>query len=173
MKRATTPPNPASQAKTRWLAIPAMALALGLVALPAPAAKSKPKLLVQDLSAQGVDEHKARVLSSATCNAFTKAKKHSVLCGDDIRNLMRFGALQATFDSCNQADCYSSLGKAMKARFIVSGSVSVLEKTYVLSLSVFDTKKNQPAGRTQIKAESLDALHAQVSEAVSAVLKRR
>ena len=153
--------------------ITSLMLTLGLCLSAGSAWAAKPKLLVQDLAAQGVDEHKARVLSTATCNAFSKAKKHSVLCGDDIRNLMRFGALQATFDSCNEKDCYTSLGKAMKARYIVSGSVSVLEQVYILSLSMFDTVKKKPAGRTQIKARSLDELHTQVNEAVSAVLTKR
>ena len=145
-----------------------------VVASFAPAAfAAKPKMLVQDLVAQGVEVHEAQVISTATCNAIAKGETHEVLCGDDLRNMMRFGALAASFDGCADAECYTSLGKAMQARYVVSGSVSKLGKTFVMSLSMFDTQTGQPAGRTSIKADSIERLHAQAAEAASALLTSR
>ncbi|MEQ8272696.1 MAG: hypothetical protein RMA76_41525 [Deltaproteobacteria bacterium] len=153
--------------------IATIALLLGLTMTSAPAWAAKPKMLVQDLVAQGVEAHEAQVISTATCNAISKTAKYDVLCGDDLRNMMRFGALAASFDTCADASCYSSMGKAMQARFIVSGTISRLGKTFVMSLSMIDTETARPVGRTELKADSIEKLHTQATEAASAILTNR
>lgn len=150
-----------------------LGVTLGLCLAAAPAEAKKPKVLVQDLKAQGVEAHEAMVLSTAACTAFSKSTKHDVLCGDDLRNMMQFGALAATFDGCAEENCYASMGKALSARYIVSGSVSKLGASYVLSIAMFDTEEGRPAGRTQIKADTVEKLHRDAGEAVSAILSKK
>ena len=58
-------------------------------------------------------------------------------------------------------------------RFVVAGSVSKLGKLYILSLSMLDTETGRPIGRTEVKADSIEALHGQVQEAYSAVITGR
>lgn len=155
---------------TTWL------LAFGAVALAAStsmAGPSKAKLLVQDLVPQGVEPHEAAVISTAACNAIAKDGKFDVLCGEDLRNLMRFGALSASFDGCAAEDCFASMGKAMQARYVVSGSVSKLGATFVLNLSMFDTEAGRPVGRTEVKATTIEKLHDSAAEAASAILTHR
>lgn len=135
-------------------------------------AHAKAKVLVQDLVAQGVEAHEAAVMSTAACQAFAKGDLE-VLCGEDIRNMMRFGAMTAAFDGCQDEKCYANIGKAVKARFVVSGSVSKFGNGFILSLSMFDTEEGKPVGRTEVKADSLEKLHAQVPEAASATRKSR
>jgi hypothetical protein len=151
---------------TAWLAL---MLAMSATAF----ADGKSKLLVQDLTAQGVEPHEAMVISTAACNAFAKHNKYDVLCGDDLRNMMKFGVLAASFDGCKNEECYTNVGRAIQARFVVAGSVSKLGKLYVLSLSMLDTETGRPVGRTEVKADSLEQLHAQVDEAYSAVVTGR
>jgi hypothetical protein len=148
-------------------------LALAAVAAPGPAEAKGDKLLLQDLVAEGVEPHEASALSTAACNALAKSDKHEVLCGDDLRNMMRFGALAASFDGCADEACYAGMAKALQARFVVSGKVSRLGKVFVLSLSMFDTTTNKPAGRSEIKASSVEQLHVDAAEAVSALLTQR
>lgn len=149
------------------------ALCLGLVVVASEAsAQSKAKVLVQDLVAQGVQPHEAAVMSTAACQEFAKRNGLDVLCGEDIRNMMRFSAMNAAFDSCNDEKCYASMGKAMKARYVVSGSVSRLGNEFILSLAMFDTEKGEPVGRGEVKAESLEKLHLQVAEAASSIKTR-
>jgi hypothetical protein len=136
-------------------------------------ADGKAKLLVQDLTPQGVEAHEALVLSTATCNAFSKSSQYDVLCGEDLRNMMRFGVLAASFDGCSNDECYANVGRAIQARYVVAGSVSKLGKLYILSLSMLDTESGRPVGRTEIKADSIEALHSQVEEAYSAVVTGR
>lgn len=150
-----------------------LALSAGASSMAPRAEASRPKLLVQDLTAQGVEGHEAAVISTAACNAIAKSARHEVLCGDDLRNLLRFGALAASFDGCADETCYATMGKAMQARFVVSGAVSKLGGTYVLSLSMFDTEAGRPVARTEVKADSIERLHAQADEAASALLGKR
>lgn len=152
----------------RHLAGVALALA---VALPGAALAAKPKVLVQDLVAQGVEAHEAAVISTATCQAFAKSAGHEVLCGEDVRNLIKLSAMSASFDGgCTDEKCYAALGKAMKARFVVSGTVSKLGATFILSVSMFDTEQGKAVGRAELKGASLEKLHGDVPEAVSSIL---
>lgn len=146
------------------------ALSLGLCWVASDAdAQNKSKVLVQDLIAQGVQPHEAAVMSTAACQEFAKRNALDVLCGEDVRNMMRFSAMNAAFDACNDEKCYASMGKAMKARYVVSGSVSKLGQEFILSLAMFDTEKGEPVGRGQVKADSLEKLHLQVAEAASLI----
>ena len=149
---------------SRIFAVTTVLLSFALWAAPAEA--KKPKVLVQDLKAQGVEPHEAMVLSTAAGTEFSKSSKHDVLCGDDLRNMMQF-------DGCAEENCYASMGKALSARYIVSGSVSKLGGAYVLSIAMFDTESGRPAGRSQIKADTVEKLHQDAGEAVSAILKKR
>ena len=148
-------------------------LALGLAFSGVAEAKKAPKLLLQDLVAKGVEAHEASAVSTAACHALAKSKKYEVVCGDDLRNMMQFGALAASFDGCADEACYAGMAKALDARFVVSGKVTRLGKRVVLSLSMFDTEKGKPAGRTEIKADSIERLHQDTPEAVSALLTKR
>lgn len=134
------------------------------------AKKTGAKLLLQDLKAKGVSAHEASAVSTAACHALAKHQQYDVLCGDDLRNMMQFGALSATFNGCDDETCYAGMARALKARYVVSGTVTKLGKLFMLSLSMFDTKTNKPAGRTTIKAETLEQLHRDTAEGVSALL---
>ncbi|MEL7370443.1 MAG: hypothetical protein AAFN74_16105 [Myxococcota bacterium] len=150
-----------------------LALVSVLTFMSAPSAFAKAKLLLQDLEAHGVPSADAAVLTTSTCQSITKLARHSVLCGDDLRTLMRFGALASNFGACEGAACFAKIGRALKARYVVSGKVSRLDKTYVLSLSVVDTVQTKAMGRSMVKANSLAQLQLQVEEAVGALFVER
>lgn len=139
----------------------------------APSFGSRPKVLVQDLVAHGVEAHEAAILSTATCQAFAKANDLEVLCGEDIRNLIKLGAIAAAFDGCRDEKCHADLGRAMRARYVVSGAVGKLGGGYVLTLSVLDAIDGRAVGRAEVKAESVEKLHGHVPEAVSAARAAR
>lgn len=155
------------------LTLIASTLLTALAATATPALAKGPKLLVQDLVAQGVEAHEAAAITTAVCSKVAKVKKYETLCGDDLRNMMRFGALSASFDGCADSECYAGMAKALEARFVVSGKVGKLGKLYVLSLSMFDTKTGKPSGRAEIKAGSVEQLHTDAGEAVSALFTGR
>ena len=149
----------------------AVGLVVGLVCMTAnvSAVHAAPKLLLQDLQARGVSDAEAAAITSATCLALSRTGRHDVLCGDDLRTLLRFGSLSASFQACEGDSCFAQIGKALKARFLVSGAVSRLGELYVLSLSMVDTVRAKVVDRTSVQASSLERLQTQVAEAVSAL----
>jgi hypothetical protein len=152
------------------VSIQAIVLMTGLLSA-APAAESK--LLVQDLTAQGVDGPQAAALSTATCHQLSLRKGIDVLCGDDLRALMQWNAMAASFNACNDQTCFESSAKALEARLVVSGSVAKIGDQYVLNLSLFDVHLARSVGRSEVKAASIEALYKQVAEAVDVVLQSR
>lgn len=128
------------------------------------------KVLVQDLNARGVETHEAAALATAACNALAKHKGYSVLCGDDLRAMIKWNTMAATFNSCADDKCMQSSAKGLDARFVVSGSVAKIGEEFVLTLSMLDVKEGTPVGRAEIKAAAVDALYRSVPEAVDVML---
>lgn len=155
---------------SRSLAVAAILAAIGTAS---PAAAAKSKMLLQDLEPQGVSEGEAAVLTTSTCVALAKSSTRDVLCGDDLRAMMRFGAMSATFKGCEGEACFANLARALKARFVVSGTVSKLGAVFVLSLSNFDTKLGRTVGRSEVKAPTLEKLQLQIGEAVSGLSSKK
>ena len=146
-------------------------LLLGLPRVTMAAPPSKPKLLVQDLEGRGVGPGEVSALSVALCMEVSRRKEHDVLCGDDLRSLMQFGALVTALDGCKADACQVSLGKALEARFVVSGTVARLGQPFVLSLALYDAPLARAVRRSQVKAATLEKLHGAVAEAVEDLFK--
>lgn len=143
------------------------------LAVASPALAADDKLLVQDLTAQGVEAPAAQALSTATCHQIAQKKGIDVLCGDDLRALMQWNAMAASFNGCQDQACFENSAKALEARLVLSGSVSKVGEQYVLSLSLFDVKLARSMGRAEVKAATIDALYKQVPEAVDVVLAKK
>ncbi len=149
------------------------ALALGLGPGPAdaaPPAGATRKVLVQDLQARGVEGHEAAALSTAACNALAKRKDLEVLCGDDLRAMVKWNTMAATFNACADDACAASTARALSAALVVSGSVAKVGPGLVLSLAMIDVARGEPVGRAEVKAADVGALYAQVPEAVDILL---
>jgi hypothetical protein len=129
------------------------------------------KVVLQDLGAQGVKPHEAAALTTATCHALSKQPGQEVVCSDDLRALAQWNAMSASFAACKEPGCYSNVGKALDARFVVSGSVAQVGEEFVLLLSMFDVDRSASAGRAEVKAASLEKLYRQIPEAVGALFE--
>lgn len=139
----------------------------------ASSAEAAEKLLVQDLTAQGVEAPAASALSTATCHQLAKQKAIEVLCGDDLRAMMQWNAMAASFNNCKDDSCFETSAKAMEAGLVVSGSVAKVGQDFVLSLTLFDVKQAKSLARGEVKAGSVEALYKQVPEAVQVLLEAR
>jgi len=139
------------------------------LAVASPAFAAEEKLLLQDLIPQGVDTTYAAALSSATCHALSNRKGLDLLCGDDLRALIQWSQVATSLDACKDDACLGAAARGLDAQLVVSGTVGKIGDGYVLSLSLLDAKAGRVRGRSEVKAASLEALHAQVAEAVSAL----
>jgi len=149
------------------LLIVAIATLFASSALAAPS-----KLLVQDLSAVGVEAHEAKAIGTATCGELAKRKGYQVLCGDDLRAMVKWNAMAASFNACQGEDCLAKTAAAVDAQYVVSGSVSKVGDEVVLALVLLNTEEGRPVGRASIKASEVASLHRQVREAVDILLSK-
>ena len=147
-------------------------VALLLVSAPGSAAAAE-KVVVQDLAPRGVEAHEAAALSTATCTALAKRKRYDVLCGDDLRAMIKWNTMAASLNACADDTCLGNIAKAMKARYVVSGSVTKVGDDFVLALSMLDVDAGRPVGRSEVKASAIAALYKQVSEAVDVLVGKR
>lgn len=144
------------------------------VSLPGRLSASEPardKLVLQDLKASDVDASAADVVSGAVCRSLAEKKAFSVLCGEDLRAMLKFAALSQTLDACPSGECFGKITQALNARYLVSGQLAKVEGIYVLSLSALDGDKGEIVGRSEIKSDALARLQSDVPEAVGILLK--
>lgn len=144
--------------------------ALGLIG--SVQASEPERAVLQDLRAKGVQTHEAEAMSTVVCHELAAEKRFSVLCGDDLRALLKWNAMAASLETCNDDSCFNAAGKAAKARYVVAGEVAKIGQTFHLSLTLFDVKKGEPEARSSVKASSLEDLEEQVKEAVSGLKKK-
>lgn len=135
------------------------------------AAASGPKLVVRDVQAKGATAAEAATLSSSMCSAFARARRFSVLCGEDLRAMLEFAAMAQALDACSGEGCLKGLRAALGARFMVSATLKKSE-LYVLSVSAFDGKTGEVVGRTEIEGEDIDGLQADVGEVAGVLLQK-
>ncbi|MFO0724665.1 MAG: hypothetical protein U1E65_12860 [Myxococcota bacterium] len=148
-----------------------IALSTMLVLAAAPAAEER--LLLHDLTAEGVEAPVAQALTTAACFELSALKSFDLMCPDDIRALMQWNAMASTFSACQDQACLESSAKALDAKLVASGSVQKAGESYVLSLSLLDTRAGKVRARAEVKAASIDALHKQVAEAVSQLFPKK
>lgn len=133
---------------------------------------AKPRLLVRDFVAEGTEPGTAAGLSVDACQAFSRIDGYDVVCAEEVRNLARYGQVSAALAGCAEDRCAAPLGKAAKARFVVSGTVRRRGRRVLLSLSMLDTRTGRVAGKGSAEADSAEQLRLKVPEAVAAVLRR-
>lgn len=138
-----------------------------------PKGKVPPKLVVQDVEPRGeAGAGAAAALSSAVCSAFAKAKRFSVLCGDDLRALLKFAAMAQSLDACKGEACLGAASAALNARFLIGAKLAkTKEGLHVLTLTAFDASESKVVDRAEIEALDVDRLQADVPEVAGTLLK--
>ncbi|MHB8873479.1 MAG: hypothetical protein ACYC8T_07300 [Myxococcaceae bacterium] len=129
----------------------------------------KPKLIVLDLSAAGVDPRVGSALSEAVTAEAASRGIFQVVSSQDVQTLLGVER-QKQMMGCGEggsSSCLAELGGALGARFVMSGSVARLGPSFQLSLQTLDTKTLQPLGRSSRIAKDLAELREQIPWAVA------
>ncbi len=131
-------------------------LALSLV-FAAPVAE-KPKLILLDLAAAGVEPQVSKALTEAVASEIAARGVFQVMSSGDVQTLLGVER-QKQMLGCNEASsCLTELGGAIGARFVMSGSVAQLGPSFQLSLQTLDTRTTQPVGRSSRIGKDLGEL---------------
>ncbi len=122
--------------------------------------KEKPRLLMQDIAAQGVSAAEAAALTDAVVDALAARGVFEVVSSKDMQSLLGAERQKQLFGLCDSdpAACASSIGDALKARFVLSGQLSAVGDAYQLLLQCIDTQKGQAVARSARIAKNLETL---------------
>lgn len=127
------------------------------------------RVLVLDLTANGVAPEVARTLSDVVAAAVGREPGFNVKSAGDIRAQLGREASQELL-GCNEADgtCnVAEIAGALGAELIVFGSVGVLGTRTIVSTNLYDTEHQLSAGREQVELDDLSDGSRAVSLAVA------
>lgn len=139
-----------------------MALSVWLAAAPVSGAEAKdrPRILVQDITAQGVSPSQAAALTDAVVDALASRGLFEVVSSKDMQTLLGAERQKQLYGLCDSdpAACVASVGEALKARFVLSGQLSAVGGAVQLLLQCIDSEKGQAMGRSARIAKDLESL---------------
>lgn len=152
-----------------------LAATLAADASPAPQSGSKPRLFINDFTAQGVSEAEALAVRDAVVASLQAQGLFEVISSTDVQALLGAERQKALLGACaDETQCAADASQLLNARFVLSGQLSRLGGTVQLQLTALDTAQNKPIGRATRTAPSMDALRTMVpyaaAEAVGAPL---
>jgi hypothetical protein len=145
----------------------ALALAV-LTQVPPPAepprAAEKPRLLVTNLSAQGVTLEEAQAFTDAVVQTLSQRGLFDIVSSKDLETALGAERQRQLLGVCERdpSACAHDVGQAVTAPFVLSGQLSKLGSAYQLSLQMVDTTKGASLARSIRLAKDLETLRAQV-----------
>lgn len=125
--------------------------------------EEKPKLLVSDLTAQGVEPAEAAAITDAVVSALTERGLFRVISSKDVQTILSAERQRQLLGQCGQGEddgegCATNLGEALEASFVLTGSLSKVGSAYQLTLQTVDTVKSRPIARSTRLAGELATL---------------
>lgn len=146
---------------------PAAASPTGPTALSVPA--EKPRVLVLDLEASGVDAQQAKLINGLITESMSRFDRFEVTSSADVRQLVEVEANRSE-SGCDTASCLAEIAGAIGARWVVFGNVGKLGKLTVLTMSPFDTAQAKAVGRERIEAEEIETLPHAIDVALATMM---
>jgi hypothetical protein len=137
-------------------------------AAPSPAVKAKPKstqrLAVLDFTLAGsVAPELARVLADAAAAGAAAAPGLQVLSQGDIAAMLGLERTRQMLGCTEDQGCMAELAGALDSDRLLSGSLTILERTALLTVKVLDVKKSRTLAR--VTATLLDASERELVDA--------
>jgi TolB-like protein len=120
----------------------------------------KPQLLVGALTAQGASAEEAAALTDALVQTLSERGLFQVLSHKDLQTVISSERQRQILGACDEdpAQCATDLRQVLKARYVLTGSLSKLGSTYELTLQMLDTVKARPVGRSTRLAKKVETL---------------
>jgi hypothetical protein len=174
MPSSGEPRRSAQRAEAR--AIAALA-GLLLVATPAAAADTRPRLAVLDLVANGASKELASATGGVVANELDRLGVFKVVTSDAIRALLALEK-QRQMLGCTDASCLTEIGGALGVDYLVSGKVSRLAagreapERLTLELTLSSVRSGQGEGSAIETAGSEGELQGRVARAVGKLVAR-
>ena len=149
----------------------AVAVGFGVCGAVAPArAAERVKVLVLDVKSKDLTASEVETLTSLITAHLSRYAQLDVMSSVDIKRLVDLEA-QKQSAGCDAGACLSELAGAMGAELVFFGQAGKLGSTIVLTLNVFDAKKNEAVGRQPIEARDISQIPDLVGPAVDRMVQ--
>lgn len=133
--------------------------ACAVIGLGAGVASAADKVAVRGFNAKGVDPAIAGTLETSFCNALAE-QSMEVMCPDEMKALAGHEQIQLGVGSCAENDdaCIKATAKAAEAPRVVTGEVSKLGETFIISVALIDAATGKVLARGSDKTTKLEDL---------------
>ena len=145
----------------KFVAVMLMSFCAVLTGTSAMAAKGpeRTKLAVLDLEAKGVEKSTAETLTDIVTVSLKKLGVFDVISRSDIQQMLNFEESKQLVGCTSNSSCLAEIGGALGVARVVTGSVGKVGSSYVINLSLLDTKSARVIERESRTVQgSLDKL---------------
>lgn len=148
--------------RTRWQTMTSGLIAAVALASWAPAAQAEDKpqvrVAVRSFSAKGLEQSTASTLETVFCDALAK-ESYDVLCSEDLNAILTQRQQELGLGQCeSDDDCLKSVGEIAHAAKMVTGEVSKVGDTYLISVTMIDVASGRVSSRATEKTTKLEQL---------------
>lgn len=126
----------------------------------------KPRILVLDITGQGVPADQAATITDAVVSTLTKRGLFETVSSRDVQTLVSAERQRQLLGACDES-CSTELSTLLKARFVLSGQLGRLGSAYQLTLQSFDSQASKLVARATRLASSLEELRSIVPYAAA------
>ncbi len=123
----------------------------------APKAASK-RIAVRSFAAKGVDSNVAATVETSFCSALAN-ESLDVVCPDEIKALISVKQADLGLGNCDSdEECIKNIGKASDAGRVVTGEVSKLGESFIVSVAMIDSETGRVLSRASDKTPKVESL---------------
>lgn len=139
-----------------------------LAAPPAAPAPEKMRVLITDLSTQGVAPEVAKIAAGILSTAVAELGGLTPVSMQDLRTMVELEGNREAL-GCNVESCLAEVASAMGSRYVIYGEIGQLGSTLIINLNLFDASAAASVARRTVRAGSPDALPDVLPPAVRAM----
>lgn len=116
----------------------------GAAGSPQPSAR---RLGLNPLKVNGVEQALASMVQSKLCAELASASRWETTCPDDLEAVAQIAKEGTAFGACDSDDCARQVTELHKSERVVTGELSRIQGTLVISLVLTETESGRAVGR--------------------------
>lgn len=128
-----------------------------LAAPPAQPAPEKVRVLITDLSTQGVAPEVAKIASGILSTAVAELGGLTPVSMQDLRTLVELEGNREAL-GCSVESCLADVASAMGSRYVIYGEIGQLGSSLIINLNLYDASTAASVARRTVRAGSPDTL---------------
>ena len=135
-------------------------------------AADKPKLVINELKATGVDANTVSTLGDVLCTHVANGhSEYNVMCNQDVKVILQNQNNAVLLGGCDDEKCLAEMGNMLKAELVLTGSIGAVGDKLVINLTLVNVAKGITLARGSWTADDKDDLLDGIRKAADALWK--